>query len=119
MQSKAVTVDAYIAEAPAERREALTRLRDLCREVLTGVEESIAYGMPIWRRGEAMVVAFASQKNYIALYAGRTAIERHAAALGGIDCGKGCIRYKRQGALDFAVVRSILRDIEARGRGEG
>lgn len=40
MQSTAKDVTIYIQEAPAERQEALTRLRDLCRATLTGFEES-------------------------------------------------------------------------------
>ena len=34
MQSTAATVDAYIAEAPADRQEGLRRLAALCRECL-------------------------------------------------------------------------------------
>ena len=114
MQSKAATVDAYIAEAPEARREALGQLRDLCRETLPGVEESMSYGMLTYRRGEDVVTAFASQKAYIAFYAGEAVIRRHSAALAGLDCGNGCIRYRRPSSLDFGVVRSILGDIAAR-----
>jgi len=32
MQSKAKSVTAYLDEVPAERKEALTKLRDLCPE---------------------------------------------------------------------------------------
>jgi uncharacterized protein YdhG (YjbR/CyaY superfamily) len=114
MQSKAKTVEAYLADVPAERRAALTRLRDLCRELLPDLEETMAYGMPTYGRGADVVTAFASQKNYIAFYAGQVAIQHHAEALKGIDCGKGCIRYGRPEALDFAVARSILQDVAAR-----
>lgn len=34
--------DQYLAEAPEARREALTRLRALCREELTGFREVMA-----------------------------------------------------------------------------
>ena len=44
MQSKAKDVKTYIAEAPAERREALAKLRELCLKVLKGFDESMDYG---------------------------------------------------------------------------
>ena len=40
-------IDTYIADAPVERQEALTRLREILRETLVplGHEECISYGM--------------------------------------------------------------------------
>lgn len=114
MISTADTVDAYLAEVPEDRRAALSRLRALCAKHLPGTRESIAYGMPAFHRGEDLVTAFASQKRHIAFYAGATATQRHAEALAGIDCGKGCIRYRGPAAVDFEVVESILADIAQR-----
>ncbi len=119
VQSKASSVGAYLKEADDSRRPALTRLRRLIREMLPDCDEVMDYGMPTYRRGAAMVTAFASQKNYIAFYAGATAIARHKMALGGIDCGKGCIRYKTPEKIDFDVVRSLLEDIRTRHLPEG
>ncbi|MDO0932768.1 hypothetical protein QQY66_14080 [Streptomyces sp. DG2A-72] len=45
-QSKATDVDGYLAGAGEDRREALTALRRLCRAVLKGFDEVMAYGMP-------------------------------------------------------------------------
>src|SRR3989304_4881444 len=53
MQSKAKTVPAYLKEVPAERRDALKKLRDLCRATLTGFEESMAYGGPSYSRNRS------------------------------------------------------------------
>jgi uncharacterized protein YdhG (YjbR/CyaY superfamily) len=113
VQSAAATVDQWMAEVEDARRPALERFRALCREVLVGREEKMAYGMPAYARGELMT-AFNNQKGYIAFYAGQTAIQNHRAALAGVDCGKGCIRYKKIDRIDFDVVRSILEDINSR-----
>ncbi|HEY3473141.1 MAG TPA: DUF1801 domain-containing protein, partial [Anaerolineales bacterium] len=72
MQSKAKDVTRYIEEAPSEQREALTRLRDLCRELLTGFEEWMQYGGPCYSRKGEVEVGFASQKHFIGLYILRT-----------------------------------------------
>ena len=72
MQSSARTVPAYLKEVPSGRKEALLKLRELCRATLTGYKESMAYGMPGYSRDGEVEVGFASQKNFIALYILRT-----------------------------------------------
>ncbi len=111
MMSSAPDVDAYIAEVPEPRREALTRLRALCRNVLPKAEELILYGMPSYRQAGVLLVAFASQKNHLAIYGCHGAVERHADELAGVDRGKGCVRYRSPEAIDFDVWATILRDV--------
>ena len=112
MQSKSKTVSAYIKEAPASRREALTRLRDLCRTILFDFKESMSYGMPGYSRNGVVEVGFASQKNFIALYILRTDVmlaHRYMLNVPGITFGKGCIRYPKPEKIDFEVVERLLR----------
>ncbi len=119
VQSAAATVDEYMQTLAPERLEAMTRIRALFKEVLVGYDESMKYGMPTYGPGGAYVTAFNSQKGYIAFYAGRTAMEKFKDQLAGIDCGKGCIRYKKIDRIDFDVVRGLLEDIVARNPGVG
>ncbi len=112
MQSNALTVTEYLNEVPPERREALTRLRELCRLILVGFEERMEYGMPVYTRNGVAEVGFASQKHFIALYILRTdvmAAHRERLAVRGVSLGKGCIRYSKPERIDFEVVESLLR----------
>ncbi len=113
MQSTAPDVESYIAEAPEARREALGRLRALCREALPHAEELILYGMPAYRQDGVLLVAFASQKNHLAIYGCHGAVERHDGRLAGADRGKGCVRYRKPDAIDFNLWKTILRDVGA------
>ena len=72
MQSQAKDITSYIEAAPPERQKALTRLRDLCRELLTGFEEGMEYGGTSYSRNGEVEVGFASQKHFIGLYILRT-----------------------------------------------
>lgn len=115
VQSRAASVDAFMTEVGPDRLPALERLRALCLEHLTGWTEHMAYGMPAYGpEGVAPPVCFNNQKGYIALYAGQTAIANAGDRLAGVDCGKGCIRYKTIARIDFDVVADILKDIRAR-----
>ena len=112
MQSAAKDVTTYMEEVPLERREALSRLRDLCRTHLTGFEETMDYGGPSYKRNGEVEVGFASQKHFIGLYILRTDVMKaHRDRLKGkgISVGKGAIRYSTPARINFSVVESMLR----------
>jgi len=46
MVSDAKNVTDYLKEVPENRKEALTKLRKLCKEILIGYKESMACGGP-------------------------------------------------------------------------
>lgn len=112
MQSTAKDVTTYIQEAPAERQDALLRLRALCQKHLTGFTEEMRYGGPSYSRDGEVEVGFASQKNFIGLYILRTDVmNAHKGQLKGrgVSVGKGAIRYSKPEGIDFEVVESMLR----------
>ena len=112
MQSSAKTVPAYLKEVPAERRDALKQLRDLCRSTLTGFKESMDYGGPSYSRNGVVEVGFASQKHFIGLYILRTDVmhaHRYMLNIPGVTLGKGAIRYSKPEKIDFNVVEKMLR----------
>jgi uncharacterized protein YdhG (YjbR/CyaY superfamily) len=111
MQSKAKDVTTYLREAPADRQAALTMLRELCLEVLTGYEEGMDYGMPGYKKNGVSEVGFASQKNYISLYILKEdVVQANRALLKGLSVGKGCIRYSNPKKMDMDVIRKLLVD---------
>ncbi|MFJ5048394.1 iron chaperone [Streptomyces sp. NPDC088719] len=110
VRSSAQNVDQYLAEAPEARRSALTALRALCREELTGFGEVMAYGMPAYERDGTGEIAFADQKQYISFYLMRADVrDAFTDRLASHDMGKGCLRFRDPGKIDFALVRDLLR----------
>ena len=110
VQSTATSVDAFLEGVEPERLEAVTRLREACRRAFPGWEERMQWGMPGYGPpGADNLVSFNNQKNYISLYAGRDAIERHRSDLKGASFGKGCVRFAKPEKIDFAVVDQLLR----------
>ncbi|MFB0629134.1 iron chaperone [Streptomyces sp. AB3(2024)] len=114
VRSGAGDVDGYLAEVPDGRRDALTRLRRLCRAELKGFDEVMAYGMPAYEREGAAEIAFASQKQYVSFYLMRSDVrEAFEERLAGQDMGKGCLRFRKPGDIDFDLVRDLLRAVAA------
>ncbi|MCX5342022.1 iron chaperone [Streptomyces atratus] len=110
VRSEAKDVAGYLAEVPETRRDALTRLRELCRAELAGFDEVMAYGMPAYERDGTAEIAFASQKQYISFYLMRSDVrEAFAERLAGQDMGKGCLRFRKTEAIDYDLVRDLLR----------
>ena len=109
MQSTAATVDEYIKTVPSERREAITRLRELCLRELKGYEESMQYGMPSYSKDGTIEISFNSQKQYISFYVlKKDVVDRYRDQLK--DVGKGCIRYRRPEQIDYGIVEKMLEE---------
>jgi uncharacterized protein YdhG (YjbR/CyaY superfamily) len=114
VRSAATDVASHIADAPQERRAALTALRAACLEELEGYEERMAYGMPSYVRGEVAEVAFASQRQYVSVYVARSDVmEANAERLAAVDRGKGRLRFRGPEAIDLDLIRSLLRQTRA------
>src|SRR5690606_6860154 len=110
VQSSAEDVDRYLSEVPEERREALAELRRLCRAELTGFTEALAYGMPAYQRDAAAEIAFARQTGHVAFCPLRGDVRAACGErLAGRDMGKGCVRFRGPEAVDFELVRDLLR----------
>jgi uncharacterized protein YdhG (YjbR/CyaY superfamily) len=110
VQSKAATVSQYLDELPEERRAALAKLRKLVRKLAPDAVESMQYGMPGYSMGD-LLFALAARKGYLALYVcDPAAVEAHRAGLKGLNCGKGCIRFRSLDELPLDVVSAILQD---------
>jgi hypothetical protein len=133
MQSKATTVEQYLAELPGDRREAIQKVRAVVRKNLgKGYEEGMQYGMigyyvphSIYPAGyhcdpkqPLPFAALASQKNYMSIYL--TCVYGHpeneawfrkawAATGKKLDMGKSCVRFKRIEDLPLDVIGESIR----------
>jgi len=116
VQSNAMTVADWFDRLAIASRPIFEQFHRACLQELGGWEERMQWGMPGYGPpGNDNVVSFNSQKRHIAFYPGPTAIERFRDQLAGLDCGKGCVRYRNAGQIDFTIVQEMLRDIRQRG----
>jgi len=138
MQSKATTVEGYLAELPEDRRTALQAVRQvILRNLDKDFEEGMQYGMigyyvphRVFPAGyhcdpklPLCYAGLANQKNYMSLYMmcvyGGGAHEkwfRSAWAKSGkkLDMGKCCIRFKKLDDLALDVIAEAFRRVTAK-----
>ncbi len=128
MQSKAVTVSAYLKELPPERRQTIQALRKLIKENLPkGYKEACQYGilayvvpLSIYPKGYGgnpevplSYICLASQKNYLSLYlmniyadpkADKWFREGFRKAGKKLNMGKSCVRFKSLDELPLEII---------------
>lgn len=129
MQSSAKTATEYIDALPADRKDALSRLRNiLLQKMPKGFEEKISYGMigyvvphstfPAGYHCDPKLplpfINIASQKNFVALYhmgmyADKELLEwfvaeypKHAKTK--LDMGKSCVRFKKLDDIPYELI---------------
>jgi uncharacterized protein YdhG (YjbR/CyaY superfamily) len=107
---KPVSVDAYLAGLPVEQRRALSDLRATIRAAAPDAEETIAYGMPAYRRDGRMVVSFCAFKRHCSLFPASGAVMADLGPeLGGYLSGKATLRFDPAAPIPTALVTKIVR----------
>ena len=127
--STAKTVDAYLAELPADRREAIAAVRKvILKHLPKGYKECMAFGMIVYviplqdypvtyNKQPLMYAALASQKNYMSVYLCNvyghketdTWFRKRWAETGKkLDMGKSCVRFKTLEDLPLDVIGETI-----------
>ncbi|MBB1285882.1 DUF1801 domain-containing protein [Flavisolibacter sp. BT320] len=136
MTSTATSAQEYLDSLPADRRAAVSQLRDtIVNNLPKGFSEGMGYGMlgyavPHSRypagyhcdpKQPLPFVSVASQKNFIALYhMGLTAMPnllqwfqeeypKHSKTK--LDMGKSCIRFKKPEQIPFALIGELMQKV--------
>lgn len=103
--------EAYIAEAPEAFRPALQRLREVLARTLPDAEEIVAYDMPGFSIGGAVVASYAAFSRQCGLYLRAGAITAHAEEIAahGLKATKTGITFSPRKPVPDALVERLAR----------
>ena len=109
MNAPAKDVDAYLAMQTETARTDLEQLRQIIKAAAPGAEETIGYGMPMYKLN-GQLVAFAAAKNHYGFYPcnGATVI-KFKDELKGYDTTKGSIHLPIDKPLPVALIKKIIK----------
>jgi len=122
--STTVTPEQYIAQLEEPRRGSIWRLHELIRKAAPELEPHVVSGMLGYgtyhyvyasgREGDWPILALASRKAAISLYAcaavdGRYVAEDYRDRLPKADIGKSCVRIKKLEDVDLDVLDELVR----------
>lgn len=129
VSSNASTVEEYLRSLPDDRREAISRVRQVILDNLPdGYQEGMQYGMigyfipledyPDTYNGQPLnYAALAAQKNYMSLYLSNVYSDPHLekkfteayrASGKKLNMGKSCVRFKKLEDLPLDVVAEAI-----------
>ena len=136
MASKATTPEAYLAELPADRQEAIQKLRAiLLKHLPKGFKEGMGYGMLCYSVPHSLYpagyhcdpklplpfISVGSQKAHISLhhmglYGDPKLLEwftaeypKHSKTK--LDMGKGCVRFKKPETIPFELIAELAEKV--------
>jgi uncharacterized protein YdhG (YjbR/CyaY superfamily) len=137
MQISAQTPEDYVAQLPDERKQVISKLREVIhKNIPKGFEETINYGMigyvvphSIYPNGyhcdpklPLPFLAFASQKNFVAVY--HMGIYANPALMDWfvseypkhcktkLDMGKSCIRFKKLNEIPYDLIGELAKKMD-------
>lgn len=101
--------DAYIAAAPEVLRPLLVQLRAQLARALPDAEEVIAYKMPGFRIGKAIVAGYAAFSKQCGLYLAPSAINSHAddIAAAGLKATKTGVTFSLSQPIPAGLVKKL------------
>lgn len=107
MKTAPATIDDYLADLPADQRDALNLLRRQILAAAPVATERISYGMPGFKL-HGVLVWMAAGKAHCALYPSSLVAE-FADQLRGYQTSKGAIRFQPDRPLPPALIAAIVR----------
>lgn len=107
-RSTATTIDAYIAEFPAEVRERLEQVRTLVREIAPDATETISYAIPTFDLNGKHLVHFAGYAKHVGFYPAPTGMEAFKEDFAPYQTGKGSVRFPLDQPLPVDLIRRIV-----------
>jgi uncharacterized protein YdhG (YjbR/CyaY superfamily) len=101
------SIDAYIAQFPAEIREKLQQIRVVIKQAAPDASEKISYQMPTFYL-HGNLVHFAAFKQHIGFYPAPSGIENFSEELAAYKTSKGAIQFPLDQPIPFDLVRAIV-----------
>lgn len=103
------SIDAYIAEFPAEVQAVLQQVRAAIRSIVPDAEETIRYAIPTFRYKGRNLVHFAGYKNHIGMYATPSGHKSFEAELSQYKQGKGSVQFPLNQPMPLDLIERIVR----------
>ena len=100
------TIDAYMAQFPADIQDKLSAVRQTIKQAVPDATEKISYGMPTFYL-KKNIVHFAAFKNHIGFYPAPQGIEAFADDLSSYKSSKGAVQFPLNKPLPLELISRI------------
>jgi uncharacterized protein YdhG (YjbR/CyaY superfamily) len=104
------SVDEYFATQPEAAQAVLRRVRGTIRKAVPAAEESISYGIPVYKLGGERLLYFAGWKKHYSLYpATKRLLEAFKGDLGNAEIVKSTLQFSFTEPVPVKLIERIAR----------
>jgi len=126
-KNEAASVEEYLSRVPEDRKKDIDFIHDFIQKTVPNLKPHFASNMIGYgsfqyldskkQKRDWPIIALANQKNYISIYVcsvdgDQYAAEKYANALGKVNVGRSCIRFKRTEDLNLDTLKIVLKFCE-------
>ncbi len=86
-------IDEYLVTVDKPRQAALERVREIVKKVVPAAEETINYGMPVFKLRGKYVIGMSAFKNHMSVFPGSEPVEALKKDLEAFKTSKGTIQF--------------------------
>src|SRR4051812_48789415 len=108
MNTKPMSVDAYISSFPDDVARKLRKLRTVIRKAAPGCEEGISYSMPAYKLN-GPIVYFAAYEHHIGFYPTGEGMKSFAARFNNYKTSKGAVQFPLVKPLPYELIAEIVK----------
>lgn len=106
--TKPNNIDEYIAGFPPEIQTMLEKLRETVKQAAPNAEETISYGMPLYKL-KGRLVYFAAHTKHIGLYPMATGISHFKNELAGYKGARGSVQFPFNQPVPYELIAEIVK----------
>ena len=100
-------IDEYLENIEPPKKAELERVRKLLKQIVPDTEETIGYGMPVFKYKGKYLLGIAAFKNHMSLFPGPEVVDLLKTELNNHKISKGTIQF----TLESPIPDQLLKDI--------
>ncbi|MBP9738389.1 DUF1801 domain-containing protein [Candidatus Saccharibacteria bacterium] len=101
-------IDQYLVKVSEPQKSELERIRKIVIQAVPEVEETISYGMPVFKLNGKYVIGMSVFKNHMSVFPGSEPIEEFKKDLKDFKTSKGTIQFTVENPLPEKLLKEII-----------
>lgn len=101
-------IDDYLENVPADQKAELERIRKIVKQIVPEAEETIGYGMPVFKVKGKYLIGMCQFKDHLSLFPGSEPIEDLKDKLKPYKTSKGTIQFTLDNTIPDSLVTEII-----------
>jgi len=103
-------IDEYLKNIAPPQRLELERIRKSIKHIVPDAEETIGYGMPVFKYKGKYLIGLSAFKNHMSIFPGAEPVELFKDKLGDFKTSKGTIQFTLENPIPESLIKEIIEE---------